>query len=217
MKKIVIIILLLSTFIIIYLGVELTNAFSTTPIIYYDGVKKNISFINDKNTDLFINLKELMPGDVKEQDILFKLNNVNKTTKVFLKIDNGDVKIPESISIKVLNNNTELAKKGEYIEIGTFTKDANINLKVIIDVPQEVGNEVENLRQNFEWKVLVQESDSNHELNDTDNINNTIDNNSEDIFEVPLTYDNNNIFLYIKLLILSIIIIICLILLAKKD
>ena len=199
MKKVIIIILLLNILIILFMGIKLSQAYSRTPTIYFDGIKKEISFINDNNTDLFTNLKEIMPGDIKEQDILFKLNNVRKDTKVFLEIDEDiEEELQKNISIKIFANNKELTKNGEYTELGTFSGNEEINLKVIVEVSKESSNEIENIKQNMKWKILIQENDNS------------------DLIEVPYTYDNSNIILYVIICVVSLIVLICSIIVLRK-
>ena len=199
MKKVIIIILLLNILIILFMGIKLSQAYSRTPTIYFDGRKKEISFINDNNTDLFTNLKEIMPGDIKEQDILFKLNNVRKDTKVFLEIDEDiEEELQKNISIKIFANNKELTKNGEYTELGTFSGNEEINLKVIVEVSKESSNEIENIKQNMKWKILIQENDNS------------------DLIEVPYTYDNSNIILYVIICVVSLIVLICSIIALRK-
>ena len=199
MKKVIIIILLLNILIILFMGIKLSQAYSRTPTIYFDGRKKEISFINDNNTDLFTNLKEIMPGDIKEQDILFKLNNVRKDTKVFLEIDEDiEEELQKNISIKIFANNKELTKNGEYTELGTFSGNEEINLKVIVEVSKESSNEIENIKQNMKWKILIQENDNS------------------DLIEVPYTNDNSNIILYVIICVVSLIVLICSIIALRK-
>lgn len=213
MKKLLTIITFLTILIIIFWGTKLIQAQSTTPTICYDGNYKEISFINDNGTDLFKNLKEIMPGDVKEQTILFKAKNIKKETKVFLVI-NGDVnkEFKKYISIKVFKDNKELKNNGEYIELGTFSKDEEFNLSVIVEVSNETGNEINDIELNIDWKIFIQETDRNI------NTNNGNNDGIQDIIEVPVTKDNSNINVYIIVFILSgITTVILIVLLSKKG
>ena len=71
-KKLLVIVIGLNILIAIFLSVKLNQAYSLKPTIYYDGQKKEFTYFNVENKDLFNDLKEIMPGDVKEQEILFK-------------------------------------------------------------------------------------------------------------------------------------------------
>ena len=76
MKKIVITILLFSVLIIGFSLTKITQGYDKLPTICFDGNQKEILFINDDEGDLFNNLKDLMPGDRKEQDIILKVENI---------------------------------------------------------------------------------------------------------------------------------------------
>ena len=105
--RILIFILIFSILMIVLSGVKLNQSYSTEPTIYYDGQKKEISFINIKDTDIFRDFKELMPGDRKEQEILFKADNIKKNTKIFLSLANNvDKEILKFI--KIYENDKEI-------------------------------------------------------------------------------------------------------------
>ena len=196
-KKIVIIVLGLSILITFFSGMKLNQAYSPLPTIYYDGHKKEFTYFNINNNDLFTNLKEIMPGDVKEQEILFKIDNIRKNTKIFLNINkNIEQKLLQYIKIYV--DNKELIGNEEYIELGAFSKDNEIKLKVVIEVPKEVGNEIENLKYNMDWKLLIQEE-------------------NEELLEVPQTYDDSNIIIYFIIAIVALCCMIYSILILSKS
>jgi len=185
MKKKGILLLGLSILIIAFSGIKLNQSYSSLPTIYYDGQEKEFTYFNTNDTDLFSNLKEMMPGDVREQEILLKVDNIKKNTKLFLNVnEKSDNEISEFIKLYI--DNKELKESEEYIELGTFSKDANFILKVVLQLPKELGNEIEDLEYNIDWNILVQEE-------------------SGDLLEVPQTYDNSNIIIYIILCIVSII------------
>ena len=83
MKKIKISIILLSIIIFIFSIIKISEAHTTILTLCFDGNKKEISFINDSNGDLFNNLKDIMPGDIREQEILLKLEN-KKTVSLLI-------------------------------------------------------------------------------------------------------------------------------------
>ena len=226
MKKIIILILLLSILIMSFSLVKVTQGYSQIPTIYFDGNKKEISLINDNDGDLFNNLKDLMPGDKRTQNILLKLDNINTDTKLFLKItDNEDNELPQGVTIKLYQDDDELEQNEEFINLGTYSKDKNINLKVVVEVSNEIGNEVQDLELNFSWKIFIQENEENNS-NDTVNniIGNVDDKNSrndeiikDDLHEVPYTYDDSNINVYIIICIISFISMFCSIIALIKE
>lgn len=182
-----------------FCGVELSKAYDVSSTVYYDGNKKEFSLVNVENTDLFTNLKEMMPGDIKEQEILFKLENIKKNTKLFLKINNDEKQeIFKYINMKIYINNVELRKNNEYIELGTFLEDSETMLKVVVEVPREVGNDIQGLQQEISWRIFVQEENS-------------------ELVEVPKTYDSSNLLFYIIIMIISFIIIIYCVVSLRKN
>ena len=179
----------LSILMIIFSGLKMNQAYNAEPTIYYDGQKKEFAFINIKNRDVFTDLKELMPGDRREQEVTFKAGNINKNTKIFLNVNKNNYDKSIMQYIKIFANDKELVKDKEYIELANFSKDNVLKLKVVVDVPKEAGNELQDLKYNMDWNILVQEE-------------------NEKLIDVPNTYDNINITLYIIIIILSIIIMI---------
>ena len=99
MKKIIITILLFSVLVSIFSLTKITRGYDNLPTICFDGKQKEILFINDNKGDLFNNLKELMPGDKKQQDIILKLENIKFDTKEIL-----DVKWLDIEKVKNMTN-----------------------------------------------------------------------------------------------------------------
>lgn len=215
MKKIKIAIILFSIILISFSFIKITQGYSDLPTIYFDGNKKEILFLNANNGDLFNNLKELMPGDKKSQDILFKLNDVKSETKVFLKVtDKSSKKLPDGITIKLYENGKELEEAEDLINIGTFSQDDEVNLSIEVKVDEEVGNEIQDLEYNLNWKFFIQENEENIK---SENNNGNIKNNNDDLLEVPYTYDNSNVYIYIIICVISFIMMILSIIALKKE
>ena len=210
MKKIVITILLFSVLIIGFSLTKITQGYDKLPTICFDGNQKEILFINDDEGDLFNNLKDLMPGDRKEQDIILKVENIKTNTKLYLKINDEDNLLPLGISIKLYKNGNELKPINGLINLGNFSKDEETTLKVLVEVSNEVGNEIQDSKYNINWEIFVQENDE--DSNTTENISNNPVNNIEitenELLEVPYTYDDSNINIYIVICIISFIIMI---------
>lgn len=192
MKKIIILVsILVLAFSIMKIGYTLEK----NPTIYYDGRKNQIKFINSDNKDLFPELKNLMPGDKKEQNISLKIRNISDVTTLFIKIKNLDV-IPPYITIKTYIDDREINTSDEYIKLGSFSDEANIVLKVVVTVPKDTSNEIENIKHEVVWDFLAQKENSQIE-------------------EIPET--NDNIIIYIILLITSLIVIIIAIIKLKDN
>ncbi len=219
MKKIVITILLFSVLIIGFSLTKITQGYDKLPTICFDGNQKEILFINDDEGDLFNNLKDLMPGDRKEQDIILKVENIKTNTKLYLKINDEDNLLPLGISIKLYKNGNELKPINGLINLGNFSKDEETTLKVLVEVSNEVGNEIQDSKYNINWEIFVQENDE--DSNTTENISNNPVNNIEitenELLEVPYTYDDSNINIYIVICIISFIIMIIAIITFLKE
>ena len=186
--KILILVLGLSILMIFFSGLKMNQAYNTEPTIYYDGKKKEITFLNMEDTDMFTELKELMPGDRKEQVVLFKADNIIKNTKIFLSFGNNCDK--EMLQyIKIYENDEEILINNEYVEIASLSNDGQTRLKIVVDIPKETGNEIEGLESNIEWNILIQEENG-------------------EIYNIPNTYDDSNIPLYISIIIISLILLI---------
>lgn len=192
MKKIIILVsILVLAFSITKIGYTLEK----NPTIYYDGRKNQIKFINSDNKDLFPELKNLMPGDKKEQDISLKIRNISDVTTLFIKIKNLDV-LPPYITIKTYIDDREIKPSDEYIKLGSFSEETDIDIKVVVTVPKDISNEIENIKHEVVWDFLAQKENSQIE-------------------EIPET--NDNIIIYIILLITSLIVIIIAIIKLKDN
>ena len=195
--RLVVMLLGLSILMIVFSGIRMNQAYNAEPTIYYDGQKKEFTFFNIKDKDIFADLKELMPGDKREQEVTFKAENVKVNTKVFLNISkNYDKNVREYI--KIYADGKELKRDEEYIELASFSTAREIKLKVIVDVPKEAGNEISDFKYNMEWNILIQEENGK-------------------LIDVPNTYDDTNITLYISICILSILVMIYSIIKLKNE
>lgn len=217
MKKVKIIILLFSIILICFSCIKITQGYSNLPTVYFDGNKKEILFLNANNGDLFNNLKELMPGDKESQDILLKFDNINNEIKVFLKVTNRELnELPNGVTVNLYENEKKLEQKEDLINLGTFSKDEESNLRVEVEIDEEAGNELQDLEYNFNWQFFIQENEKDiNSENNTENENN--ENTNNDLLEVPYTYDNSNIYIYIIICIISFIMMVLSIIALKKE
>lgn len=187
-KTVVLIIICLSILMLISSTIKITQAYKSEPTIYYNGKNKEIVYFNVKDKDLFPNLKDLMPGDKKEQEIILKADNIKKTTKVFLEFS-GERNNFILNYITVFLGDEELSKENNTIQIANNSQDFETKLKVVVDVPKEVGNEIEDQVYRIDWNILIQEEDS-------------------ELIKVPNTFDNTNIVLYFCMFFISIFVMI---------
>ena len=109
-----------------------------------------------------------------------KVRNIFDITTLYLKVDQNN---SNSFDIKTYVDD-KLIGTGDYVKLGAFSENEDISLKVVIKVPEETGNEIENLKYDVTWNVLAQKDNA-------------------EVVDVPKT--NDNIFIYVLLLILSIL------------
>ena len=89
--------------------------------------------------------------------------------------------------IKIYAGDKNLLKDEEYIELANFSSDGELKIKLVVDVPIEAGNELDDLKYGMDWNILIQEENG-------------------ELIDVPNTYDDTNILLYIIVCILSILV-----------
>ena len=185
-KKLAIIIVLgISILLSMMYGLKLNQAYSPLPTVYYDGQKKTFTYLNVNHKDLLPSFKEIMPGDVKEQKILLKFENIKKKTKVYLNV-NKDANSDVLKYMKLYVDGKEITFNEKNILLGTFTKDAQSTLKIVFSLPKEVGDEIEGVTKAFNWNMLIQEENG-------------------ELLEVPQTYDDSKILVYFCIFALSLI------------
>lgn len=195
MKRIKLIILLLSCVIFIYSGVRMSLAFGREPGVIYDGKEKSFTFVNTEETDLFREFKDVIPGDVLTQKIKLYCQNISSTTNLFLKASIDDaVDLPDDITLTVysgeniISHGSADATNGldEYVLLGTVSKDGEIDLSVVLTVPTSIGNEISYVEKNIDWQFAVQ----------------VLDEDKKPIIS-PVTGDTSNPWLWFVLLFVS--------------
>lgn len=195
MKRIKLIILLLSCVIFIYSGVQMSLALGREPGVIYDGKEKAFTFINTQETDLFKEFKDVIPGDVLTQKIKLYCQNISSKTNLFLKASIDDsVDLPDDITLTVysgeniISHGSADATNGldEYVLLGTVSKDGEIDLSVVLTVPRSIGNEISYVEKNIDWQFAVQ----------------VLDEDKKPIIS-PVTGDTSNPWLWFVLLFVS--------------
>lgn len=205
MKKIKLLFCLLLSLAIIYSVQKIRDSYSIDNGIYYDGKSKSFVF-NGDNVDLFNDLKGLMPGDKINQIIEVHLNNINHDVNMYVKLINNNEDIFEKLSIKLYNEDNLIFdnKKnlGEYntpIKIYSGNNSKHFILKLTIEVPKELDNELEGLTSNFKWDFIIEDYGKYIEL------------------ENPTTGSGINIYLYFCILFISLFVMLLLIISIFKE
>lgn len=166
MKKIHLFLILLICTLVSTWAVSYTIAYSAEPTVRYDGRKQEFYFLNITEKDLFQDLKEVVPGDKITQRIRIGVGNCQKQTEMYLRGESIDAdKLPETIKLKVYQGEN-LISEGSLNEQGNlkdgvrlyrFTKDAEIELQVVLEIPDSIGNEVADLRKEIQWIFTINE------------------------------------------------------------
>ena len=164
-------ILLLCSAVIVFSGVEVTLAYAAKPTVRYDSGDKAFTFINTDGTDLFSEFKDLMPGDIRTQELVLEAQNISADTSLFLRAhaqcSESDREMLSAITLRILDDHDNPISEGsageanqlsENIKIGEFTKSGKVELKAELIVPTSVGNELADASKHIVWIFTVQEN-----------------------------------------------------------
>ncbi len=145
------------------------------PEVNYTGQVNTFEFNNvsyGSPTDLFVNFKNVMPGDSLEQKIDVK-NTSGKEVKIYMRMD--PVK-PEDeaflselyMTVKSYAGTVDLYEAPpseqdglkENVLLGTFMPGASLTLDTALEVPADLGNEFAFASGDVVWVFTVEEMDS---------------------------------------------------------
>lgn len=174
------------------------------PTITYDGQYHEFFIKNVNHGDLFTTLKGLMPGDKITQNISIQTKHLDQETTLLLKSE-----CDKESQEKLNQLQYYIEKDGKVIcsafsieeplLIGRFTDDSLANIKVVIEVPISVTEQITNMDYHLNWTFIAQEE-------------------GEVVAENPVqTGDNNSIALYAVIFLFAIIILIFILILKKKK
>lgn len=188
-----------------------TLAYTATgePTILYDGNEKSLTLLNTEGTDLFTNMKDLMPGDSRVQEVSLKAENLNGTTSIWLKADCDEdtAKALEKLTMSIFvdgnmvssgsaGGSTDLSSG---IELYEFLNDGTAALRIELDVPVQAGNELAGTQKHLQWIFTVQDE-------------------SGDIIVPPTqTGEENDLMLWVIIMIISCAGIICVSLTKRRE
>lgn len=157
---------------LLFSGIELTLAFTALPAVRYDGKEKQLAILNTQGTDLFREFKALVPGDTVTQSILLQFENISRKTDLYMRAETPDnSELPENIRLKVyvadrlisdsdLNSQDALKEK---VLLYEFSQSEEVEIKAVLEVPAEIGNEISDRRKELRWIFYVQEEDNREE------------------------------------------------------
>ena len=163
-------------------------------------------------TDLFSNLKNVMPGDSITDQVFIRNSALGVRLKVYMRaLDAQDA--PDQDNSDFLNQMTLTVKKGsnsilynppeiqtadptDWVELGTINPGGKITLDLTLDVPIEMGNAFQNRVGYIDWEFKVEELP---------------------IISSPKTGDTFNMGLYVGLMAVSLGAVVILVILKRKK
>lgn len=167
-------------------------------------------------TDLFPNFKDVMPGDSITQPITVKNDASNKVkVKIYMRSlgaheDSVDFLSKLHLRVEKSEDNTmaymfdaaanETAQLTDWVCLGTLYSGGEVNLNVILDVPVALDNTYQQQIGYLDWEFMIEE----YEVEPTDP-------------EPPKTGDDSRIFLWVGLMITSLIMLILLLFIPKRK
>ncbi len=177
------------------------SVFAASTVTYEGTSKKFIFEPGSKHspTDLFSDLKGVMPGDSITQKIYIK-NDVKNDVKIKLYIKSTGATKDSADFLSKLNLTVaqdgdsklfsgpadEAGTLSEWVYLGTFYSGAEINLNVTLDVPLDLGDEYQEAVGYIDWLFKVDELPV-----------------EPDDPKPPQTGDNFNFVLWISLMVVS--------------
>lgn len=180
---------------------------SDIPLVIYDGATDTFRYENVEGDppDLFPNLKDLVPGDEYQEKIQLVITNLedNEVVNIYIQAtDENDhhevINLMEEITYTVEVNGAEVKEDMvDTLYIGTFDVDETVDFMIDFKIPLTVGNEIQSLIAEVEWQFIA-------ELIEEDGVE------SNPLSITPVTGDNNDLGMYLVMVILSVAIVLVL-------
>ena len=148
------------------------RAFADTPAIAYDGNTRQLTVSgatgSSGDPDLFPAFKDLMPGDVREQQIEVCATGVKSQVRVFVwaVVDHETAHMLSPITLTAtvgdasagwLQTGTPGSVFAYPTEIATFTSDGSTVLNLQLSVPTSVGNELADANKTIRWEITAED------------------------------------------------------------
>lgn len=148
------------------------RAFADTPTISYDGNARQLTVSGATGSsgepDLFPAFKDLMPGDVREQQIEVCATGVKSQVRVFVRavVDHETVHLLSPITLTAsagdasagwLQTGTPGSVFAYPTQVATFTSDGSTVLNLQLSVPTSVGNELADANKTIRWEITAED------------------------------------------------------------
>lgn len=142
------------------------RAFADTPAIAYDGNARQLTVSGEP--DLFPAFKDLMPGDVREQQIEVRATGVKSQLRVFVRavVDHETAHLLSPITLTAsagdasagwLQTGTPGSVFAHPTQVATFTNDGSTVLNLQLSVPTSVGNELADAGKTIRWEITAED------------------------------------------------------------
>lgn len=148
------------------------RAFADAPTIAYDGNVRQLTVSGTTGSsgepDLFLAFKDLMPGDVRDQQIEVRATGVKSQVRVFVRAvvnhETAHMLSPITLTATVgdasagwLQTGTPGSVFAYPTEIATFTSDGSTVLNLQLSVPTSVGNELADANKTIRWEITAED------------------------------------------------------------
>lgn len=200
------------------------RAFADTPAIAYDGNARQLTVSGATDSsgepDLFLAFKDLMPGDVRDQQIEIRATGVKSQVRVFVRavVDHETARLLSPITLTAsagdgsagwLQTGTPGSVFACPTQIATFTSDGSTVLNLQLNVPTSVGNEVADANKTIRWEITAEDDGEKIPMQSADS-------KKLGLLGLVATGDNT-LTLLLGLLTLAIIAFIAALLLSRRD
>jgi preprotein translocase subunit SecE len=148
------------------------RAFADAPAIAYDGNARQLTVSGATGSsgepDLFLAFKDLMPGDVRDQQIEVRATGVKSQVRVFVRavVDHETAHMLSPITLTAtvgdasagwLQTGTPGSVFAYPTQIATFTSDGSTVLNLQLSVPTSVGNELADANKTIRWEITAED------------------------------------------------------------
>lgn len=137
-------------------------AFASSPEIVYDGKSQKVTFEHVNQTDLFENMKNMMPGDERSQKIILRAKNIHRETSFYLRAqcDEQTKEVLKDLTMDLYCNGKLLMENCfvfEDVKLGRVTQKDELELEAVLNVPLSLGNEAAGQTYQIDWYFVAQE------------------------------------------------------------